>query len=230
MLIGTGLRVGFQDDVAHATAPQCAVYPGPVVPAECRGRSSLICSMPRSCLERLTESARSYFRNMLMVSNRETSSSVKPLSPTQSSKLIINRPVGKSIGFDLAGQRVNGVQPHRQYCGVGPLLLTSRASPPRWTCRRRVHPYRRAQFISAFQTSADECQGQDRSNHQQPQRKRPLHLCNRHILACHDHGAGDRRSGGTSGPASNLTITGIEPEWHVHSIEWDRAHLVEQAL
>jgi hypothetical protein len=28
----------------------------------------------------------------------------------------------------------------------------------------------------------------------------------------------------------NPTITGIEPEWHVHSIEWDRAHLVEQAL
>jgi hypothetical protein len=32
------------------------------------------------------------------------------------------------------------------------------------------------------------------------------------------------------GPASNPTITGIEPEWHDHSIEWDRAHLVEQAL
>jgi hypothetical protein len=32
------------------------------------------------------------------------------------------------------------------------------------------------------------------------------------------------------GPASNPTITGKEPEWHVHSIEWDRAHLVEQAL
>jgi ATP-dependent DNA ligase len=38
----------------------------------------------------------------------------------------------------------------------------------------------------------------------------------------------DRRSGRTWD--GDPTITGIEPEWHVHSIEWDRAHLVEQAL